>query len=61
MGSAPQFEWAEPLSLGSAMVAGTVGEQLADALSDHTWPEDGQHILALGRGGPLRLSGQGER
>ncbi len=26
----------------------------------HTWPEDGQHILALGPGGPLRLSGQAE-
>jgi hypothetical protein len=25
-------------------------------LAEHTWPEDGQHILALGSGGPLRLS-----
>ena len=24
----------------------------------HTWPEDDQHVLALGPGGPLRLSGQ---
>ena len=27
---------------------------------DHTWPELSSHLLALGPGGPLRLSGQAE-
>ncbi len=32
-------------------------DALAEDYYQHTWSEDGQHLLALGPGGRLRLSG----